>query len=124
MRIVQFRGVVHHGQARGRVLGFPTANLVPPDKAMPPYGVHAVHAYVAGETYHGATYYGECAGKMDRLGGPAFEVHLLDVDDDLYNKHIQLDLLEFIRPDKQFTSKDALRQQIKHDIEAVRSALD
>ncbi|EQD24604.1 MAG: Riboflavin kinase / FAD synthase (RibC), partial [Leptospirillum sp. Group IV 'UBA BS'] len=58
-RPIEISGPVSEGEKRGRLLGFPTLNLIPPDhRLIPPPGVYATRTQIAGKTYDGATYIG------------------------------------------------------------------
>ena len=118
-------GEVVHGFARGRQLGFPTANLRLDRNlvALPPDGVYAVQVKTA-------TRY---CGAMANLGtNPTFgdvprellEVHLLNFDGDLYGQYLRVDFLKFIRQEQQFSSVEELRAQMKADHKAVTDFLE
>lgn len=113
------RGVVATGAARGRTIGFPTANLESIATLLPPDGVYAGVCTVDETTYPAAINlgsnptFGESARK--------FEVHLLDFSGDLYGRTLDVDLLARVRDVVRFGSSDALKQQLKQDLEAVRS---
>jgi riboflavin kinase/FMN adenylyltransferase len=114
------RGTVAHGDKRGRVLGFPTANLncVLPDMAC---GVYASETRIVGEdkVWPSVTSYGTrptFAGADQRI-----ETHILDFQGDLYNREIEVRLLAFIRPELRFSSVDDLVTTMQGDIEQVRA---
>ena len=113
------RGVVATGAARGRAIGFPTANLEAIATLLPPDGVYAGVCNVGGTTHPAAINlgpnptFGESARK--------FEVHLLDFTGDLYGQTLDVDLLARVRDVVRFGSSDALKQQLNQDLEAVRS---
>ncbi|MBX3464973.1 MAG: riboflavin biosynthesis protein RibF [Planctomycetes bacterium] len=112
-------GTVVHGDARGRRLGFPTANLVPQPGALPPPGVYAVEAIVDGTACPGAAN----LGTRPTFGGgatPLLEVHLLDFDGDLYGRDLEVTFRRLLRPERAFAGADELRRQIELDIAAVR----
>jgi riboflavin kinase/FMN adenylyltransferase len=119
-------GIVQHGEERGRLLGFPTANLRPEaQKLLPANGVYAVRAYVqkglesdpAGDSpvYNGVVNIGvrpTFDGK-ERL----VEVHLLDVTLDLYGKYLAAEFIENLRQEQRFTDIEALKTQIAADVQ-------
>lgn len=114
------RGTVAHGDKRGRVLGFPTANLnsVLPDMT---YGVYASETRIVGEdkVWPSVTSYGTrptFAGADQRI-----ETHILDFQGDLYDREIEVRLLAFIRPELRFSSVDDLVMTMQGDIEQVRA---
>ena len=117
-------GIVRHGDQRGRLLGFPTANLHPldPRLVLPANGVYAVRVL-------------RCAGRGDRwlpgvanLGRrPTFdgrtlllEVHLLEGGGDLYGQRLRVAFVDRLRGEQKFAGIDELKAQIGRD---CRSAL-
>ncbi|MGE5546110.1 MAG: bifunctional riboflavin kinase/FAD synthetase [Solirubrobacterales bacterium] len=121
----EIEGRVEHGDARGRTIGFPTANLHLGEYQRPATGVYAVRAGIdqGGRTVwrDGVANFGRrpTFDKTDEL----LEVHLLDTDEDLYGRHLRVALVEHIRPEQKFASADELKQRIKADVEAARSLL-
>lgn len=116
-------GVVKHGDARGRTIGFPTANLTLGDYARPAYGVYAVRAGIEGETpaRPGVANF----GKRPTVDGATelLEIHLFDFAGDLYDKTLEVAFHEFLRPERRFDGIEALKAQIAKDAEAARAAL-
>lgn len=111
---------VIHGKKRGRMLGFPTANLaIKDDRIMLPNGVYIVSAYVDGRKY----------GAVASIGtNPTFrdisrrvEVNIFDFSKDIYGKIIRVDFLEAIRREIKFTSVDALLSQMKKDVQKAKN---
>ncbi len=118
------RGVVVRGDGRGVALGFPTANLTGfgTDKLVPASGVYAVRAWVRGRgVLPGALH----LGPRPTFPGaaPTVEVHLLDVDLDLYGERIRVDFVDRIRGVEAFDSADALVRQMERDIDEARNIL-
>lgn len=113
-------GRVVHGDALGRTLGFPTANLPLRRFVSPVKGVYAVEVYGLGEKpMPGVANIGTrptVAGLRQQL-----EVHLLDIAMDLYGRHINVVLREKIRDEQRFTSLDALKEQIAKDVVTART---
>ncbi|RRD60048.1 bifunctional riboflavin kinase/FAD synthetase [Leucobacter sp. OH1287] len=119
-RPVTVRGMVVHGAARGRELGFPTANLEPKYEGLAPAdGVYAGLARVLGETYRAAISVG---------GNPTFtpdapsqiEVFLLDFHGNLYGESVEVEFLERLRGMTAFDNIDALLAQMHSDVAQVR----
>lgn len=118
-RPFSIRGIVEHGRSVGRQMGFPTANLLPANEVRPAPGVYAVRVSGAGPDRLGAAYFGERPTFDD--GRPAaLEIHLLDSDLDLYGMEIEAHFLARVRGSKRFDSPEALRDQIRRDVERVR----
>jgi len=108
-------GRVVHGDARGRVLGYPTANVVvaEPLKLIPAEGVYAVTADIPDGTAKGMLY----IGRRPTFGeGPqVIELFLLDYAGDLYRANVRVHLLERLRGDMTFASVEELTRQIRRD---------
>ncbi len=115
-------GTVVHGQAIGRTIGFPTANLdlESPHKLLPADGVYAIQVLEldSGNRHEAMLYIGErpsLEGKRPRT----IEANLLDFNGDLYGKRLRFELIARIRGDKAFDSLEELKQQIEKDREAT-----
>jgi riboflavin kinase/FMN adenylyltransferase len=120
-RAYELAGVVEHGAARGRTLGFPTANLasdVPPCVAP---GIYATWAEVDGRRWMAAT----SVGMNPTFSGErqTVEAHLLDFEGHLYGKRLRLEFARWLRPEQKFASAEALVAQITLDIGETRQAL-
>jgi len=116
-------GEVVTGAERGRQLGFPTANLIPPvGRVLPAYGVYAGHAIEGGRAYPAVAN----VGSRPTFGEeqPLIEVHLLDYSGDLYGRELAFEFVERVRPIQRFASVDELRAQIQADIASARVRLD
>jgi riboflavin kinase/FMN adenylyltransferase len=110
------RGEVIHGDARGRTIGFPTANILLGRHLEPARGVYAVDARLPnGDVRHGVAN----IGLRPTVGGtqPRLEAHLFDFAGDLYGQEVSVALRKFIREEKKFESFDALKVQIQKDAE-------
>jgi riboflavin kinase/FMN adenylyltransferase len=120
-RPFRIEGHVQHGDKRGRLLGFPTANLTLDGYLVPRKGVYAVSASIAGKSYGGVANLGlrPTIGTDDvRL-----ETHIFDFDGDIYGAQIAVDLLHFIRAEQKFDALDALKAQIAADSAEARRLL-
>ncbi len=117
------RSVVVRGEARGRELGYPTANLAPDIEGMVPAdGVYAAWASVDSVRYPAAVSIGNnptFAGVPERQ----VEAHLLDERLDLYGRELTVSFVEFVRSMHKFASADALVAQMKLDEGAIRRIL-
>jgi riboflavin kinase/FMN adenylyltransferase len=116
-------GRVEHGDARGRTIGFPTANVMLGEYLRPAAGVYAVRVGIergqATEWHDGVAN----IGTRPTVGGTdlRLEAHLLDFSGDLYGAHVRVALLDFIRPERKFASFDELKQQIAADAALARA---
>jgi riboflavin kinase/FMN adenylyltransferase len=114
------RGEVVHGDARGRTIGFPTANIALGRHVEPARGVYAVSAmFPDGIIRRGVANIGRrptvAEGAIARL-----EAHWFDFDGDLYGVTLAVALHHFIREERKFDSFEALRGQITRDADAAR----
>ncbi len=113
-----YTGRVVSGDARGRQLGFPTANVLMPEPP-PLAGVFAVMVAVQG----GGEYPGIAnVGRRPTVGGGRvlLEAHLLDFQGDLYGRRLDVRFLERLRAERKFPSLAALQAQIEQDREAAQ----
>jgi riboflavin kinase / FMN adenylyltransferase len=114
-------GVVVHGDARGRTIGFPTANLqVTPWAAIPADGVYAGYAHWAGRRQPAAI----SIGTNPTFDGTErrVEAFLLEFDGDLYDEYMAFEFVARLRPTLKFTSVEELITQMAIDVEATRTA--
>jgi riboflavin kinase/FMN adenylyltransferase len=116
-------GSVIRGQGRGRSVGIPTANLAGLREAPPPHGVYAVLVDLRqGEAFEALGAGVANWGVRPTLNaGPSFEVHLFDLDRDLYGAELRVHLLSRLREERKFGSVDELVAQIERDIAAGRA---
>jgi riboflavin kinase/FMN adenylyltransferase len=115
-------GVVEHGDARGRALGFPTMNLgVPRNRLLPRDGIYAAWAHVAGERVMAAS----SLGVRPTFGGGdrRLEAYLLDWSGDAYGDTVRVELVKRLRDELRFARGADLTAQIAKDVEATRRAL-
>jgi len=117
---------VEHGDKRGRTIGYPTANMKLTDVMKPAFGVYAVRANVL-EDDHVASTHGGVANfgirPMFETEVPLLETFLFDFSGDLYGKHMQVELIAYLRPEAKFDSVDALIAQMNMDADAARAVL-
>ena len=122
-RQASVRGIVVHGERRGRELGYPTANLARSVEGfVPADGVYAAYASVDGRTIPAAVSIGNnptFVGVPDKQ----IEAHLLDEDLDLYGKTIEITFVEYIRGMEKFESVGELVAQMTLDEARVRELL-
>jgi riboflavin kinase/FMN adenylyltransferase len=118
------RGTVLRGDARGRSLGFPTANLALGRQLEPARGVYAVIAALPdGRRLPGVANIGR-RPTVDSASETRLEVHLFDFAEDLYGQELEVALVAFQRPERRFGGLDALRSQITIDAAEARRRLD
>ncbi len=123
-RLWSIRGIVQHGDKRGRLLGFPTANVPLGRHLEPARGVYAATVRLeSGRVFRGVANIGRRPtindGQESRL-----EVNLFDFDGDLYGQPLSVALHTLLRAEKRFDGLDALRTQIALDAEQARAILD
>lgn len=112
-------GVVEHGDARGRTLGCPTANLRTENELLPPNGVYATTARVQGVVYPSVTNIG-VRPTVDDSGAVRIETHLFGFDADIYGAPVRIGFVQRLRDERAFASVDALRAQIENDCARAR----
>jgi riboflavin kinase/FMN adenylyltransferase len=121
----EIRGVVAHGDERGRDLGFPTANVsVPGDILLPADGIYAGWFVRADGSVHPTavslgrrpTFYAEAHASL-------LEAHLLDFDGDLYGERVRVRFVARLRGEVRFESVEALVEQIGRDCDEARRLL-
>src|SRR3569833_1675605 len=117
---------VEHGDARGRTMGFPTANMHLHHCLAPAYGVYAVRVAIL-EGDHAVARHDAVANfgirPMYEIKVPLMETHLFDFDGDLYGKHLSVELIQYIRPEAKFPSLADLIAQIGADAARARVIL-
>ena len=117
-------GDVIRGDARGKALGIPTANLdVLAERAVPKAGVYVCKAIVDGNYWGAVTNIGVRPTFEKQPVLPRVEAHLLDFQGDLYGKTLQLDFISRLRDEKHFNGIQALVDQIHRDIDQARNIL-
>ncbi|AOV15747.1 riboflavin biosynthesis protein RibF [Acidihalobacter aeolianus] len=117
-----FSGRVRSGAARGRSIGFPTANIALPRNSTPLRGVYAVSVTSdAGLNANGVAN----IGTRPTVDGQhlLLEVHVLSFSGDLYRQHLCVTLRHKLRDEKRFESLDALMHQIRHDASLAEALL-
>lgn len=123
-RCYHLRGIVGHGEKRGRTIGFPTANLQLEDcYVIPAKGVYAVRVFHKEEVLYGVMNVGVKPTFHEGMVAPSFEVHLFDFAADIYGEELKVELEAFIRPERKFESIDALIAQIARDAGTAKGLL-
>lgn len=117
-------GSVCRGAGLGHTLDMPTVNLQPPaEKLLPPYGVFFSRVLYQGNYYKAVSNVG-CKPTVTDEGRVGVETYLYDFDREIYDEEIQVQLLAFHRPEQRFDSVDALKRQLRADMEAGRGYWD
>jgi len=115
-------GTVEAGAQLGRTLGFPTANLSAHSEQFPPNGVYAAEARLNGVLLRGVVNLGHrpsvAGGESKRL----LELHLFDLDRDIYGEEVEVRFTRYLRPERKFDSLEELKAQIARDVEQARLA--
>ncbi|MEM9755740.1 MAG: bifunctional riboflavin kinase/FAD synthetase [Pseudomonadota bacterium] len=122
----RIEGPVLHGDKRGRTIGYPTINMALDGLHLPRLGVYAVLVDVLTGA-HAGSYRGVASlgiRPMFRLDVPNLETFLFDFTGDLYDAHVSVALVEFLRPEAKFDGLDALVTQMDADSAAARVALE
>ena len=128
-RRVSVLGTVIRGEARGRRLGFATANLDLGHEVRPPFGVYATQAEFEGRRFKSVTNVGyrptvtqslTPGTKPDLL----IETHLFDFSGDLYGKTLEVSFIEKLRDERRFPDVKALAEQIQKDETRARMILE
>jgi len=121
-RYFHLRGKVITSDKRGRVLGFPTANLdIKPQQALPSNGIYATITLVDGKQFPSVTNIGTRPTFGE--GEKTVESHLLNYKGDLYGKEIRIEFVKKLRDEQRFASSEALRIQIGKDIREAEIVL-
>jgi riboflavin kinase / FMN adenylyltransferase len=116
-------GVVTQGDRRGRLLGFPTANLSPPDprKLLPPEGVYAVMVQTPRGPFGGMMNLGPRPTFADQ--SVSLEAHVFGEPGDMYGSRVRVEFVARLRDTRRFDSGEALVAQLHRDAEQARGAL-
>ncbi|MCQ2062567.1 MAG: riboflavin biosynthesis protein RibF [Fibrobacter sp.] len=121
-RPYRLSGTVVVGKRLGHTIGFPTANLqVEPFKFLPKVGVYVASARLEdGRIFRAVVNIGTqpSAPGSHQL---AIEAFLLDFNEDIYGKHLVLDLLAYLRPEQKFASMEDLVRQIGMDADTAKN---
>ena len=122
-RLFSLSGRVVSGDKRGRVLGFPTANLdIKPEQALPGDGVYVTVAYINHEALPSVTN----IGIRPTFGGGerVIETYLLDYEGQVPEQKLRIDLVSRLRDERHFGTAEELKAQIRRDIDQARIILD
>ena len=115
----RLRGLVTTGAARGRTLGFPTANLIHVATEFPKDGVYAGRVLWRNQPYRAAINIGPNPTFAEHQ--QKFEVHLLDFQGDLYGETLDVEFIARLRETRAFNGIEELVTQLKQDIAQIRA---
>lgn len=118
-RPYSIEGIVIHGDKVGRTLGMPTANLDLETYVLPPNGVYYVDVLYENHLYPGALNIGYNP-TINYSVKKRVEVYILDFNEMIYGKKLEIFFRLYLRPEQQFKSKEALMVQLQKDIEDVK----
>ena len=118
-----FSGKVIKGKQLGRTIGFPTANIILLEsyKLIPKNGVYVVYSTINNKSEYGMMNigYNPTVGENNKT----IEVHFFDLNEDLYDKIVNVSIVKFIRTEEKFESIDALKMQLNKDREFSKTYL-
>lgn len=118
-------GTVVHGEKRGRLLGFPTANVQPADDTvLPANGVYAVRFTADGEMRDGVCSVGVKPTFHESGIPPIVEVNVIDFEGNLYGKEVAVDWIKYLRKEEKFDSVDDLIAQMVEDKQQAKELLE
>lgn len=123
-RNYSFSGKVVKGAKRGRVLGFPTANvqLENPHKLIPKNGIYAVKAKIGNRIHNGVMSLG-LRPTFNDLKEPLAEIYIFDFDEDIYHNIVTVEIISRLRDEEKFPSVDELIKQMKLDVKTAKEIL-
>lgn len=118
-RNYSIRGKVVGGKKLGNTLGFPTANIELVDNfVIPKHGVYSTNTLVGKKSYLSATSVGKNPTFKDE--GLKIESHIIDFNEDIYGKIIELEFIQYLREEIKFKDLDELKKKVQEDIRKVK----
>ena len=113
-------GKIIHAKGLGKKMGYPTANLELIDNfVIPKFGVYDTDIIIKGKKYRASTNIG--TNPTVEHDGITIEAHILDFNEDIYGEIVELELLDFVRPELKFNSLEELFDQIAKDVLVTRN---
>jgi len=120
-RPYQIKGIVEEGDKRGRLLGFPTANIKPAHEIIPSCGVYVTKAMVNSKEFHSITNIGyRPTFHKETL---CIETHIFDFDQSIYGTEITITFAARLRKEQKFDTPEQLVKQIHHDMHHAKRLL-
>ncbi len=117
-RSYTLKGIVIKGKKIGKLIGFPTANLLITNYLIPRRGVYAVYAYLDGKRHYALATIGPAP--TFHIEESNFEVHILDFNENIYGKELTVEFIERLRGIEKFKDVEDLKRQINADINKAR----
>ena len=118
--IYTLTGIVIHGRGIGKHVGTPTANMeIAKNTFLPKTGVYVADILLSDKRYYGVTHIG-ARPTLDNDDSVSIETHIFDFNQDIYDKIIDVELIDFIRDEIKFSSKEAFLKQILKDTEYAK----
>ena len=109
-----FSAKVIDGDKRGRTLDFPTLNQeFPKEKIAPKFGVYISRAHIDGKVFDAVTNFG--IRPTYRITDPLAETYVFGFSEEIYGKTVKIELLKYLREEKEFSGIDQLKKQITED---------
>lgn len=120
---MKITGVVVRGKQLGRTIGFPTANIQPDDPASvtAQNGVYVAVISIDGYPARLPCMLNQGSHPTAPEGAPTIEANILDFSDEIYGLRAEVEYLSFLRAERKFPSLDALKEQLKADLESTRA---
>lgn len=123
-RPYSLRGIVVHGEKRGRQIGFPTANIgLHEPYLIPRTGVYGVRIYFQDQILYGVMNIGIKPTFEQEKKEKSLEVYIFDFSENMYDMEIKVDFLFFIREEQKFAGVEQLVKRISQDVEYARNKL-
>lgn len=109
-----FESPVISGDKRGRTIGFPTANQhLPRGLIIPKFGVYESRSFIDDQEYRSFTNIG--IRPTWRVDEPLAETHIFGFSGDLYGREVRIELVKYLREERQFSSVEELKKQLEYD---------
>ena len=120
-RKISYSGSVVKGKQLGSTIGVPTANILLNEQTeLPRFGVYAIKMNVDDQSYLGCLNVG-VNPTVDKGTDTKIEIHLLDFEQNIYNREVSFELIDFIRDEQKFNTLEALKAQITLDITQIKN---
>lgn len=117
------KGKIVHGKALGRTVGMPTANLSVEYGEVPENGVYATRIIIGDKTFSSITNIGK-RPTVDREQHVTIETYIFDFEQDIYDEIVTLEVHQFLRPIEKFENLQAVKNQVKKDMQEAKKYLD